>query len=79
MIDLKKVLTDIVKVIVDFPDEVSVTGKNRGDAVYLTLHVAEDDMGKVIGRHGRIAKAIRSVMKAAGATCNKKVNVDIKD
>ena len=78
MIDLKKVLTDIVKVIVDFPDEVSVTGKNRGDAVYLTLHVAEDDMGKVIGRHGKIARSLRLVMKAAASTIGKSVSVEIK-
>ena len=46
--------------------------------VNLTLSVAPDDMGMVIGKHGKIAKAIRTVMKAAAGTCGKKVNVEIK-
>lgn len=80
MLVLKDVLTDMAKAIVEKPDSVSVTEAAGEDGeVLLTLSVDPDDMGKVIGRHGRIAKAIRSVMKAAGATCNKKVNVDIKD
>ena len=78
MIDLKRVLTDIAKVIVDSPDEVSVTGKTRGNNVMLELHVAEEDMGKVIGRHGKIARSIRLVMKAAASTFGKTVNVEIK-
>ncbi len=78
MIDLKQVLTDIAKVIVDSPDEVSVTGKTRGNNVILELHVAEDDMGKVIGRHGKIARSIRLVMKAAASKIGKTVTVDIK-
>ncbi len=78
MIDLKRVLTDIAKVIVDSPDEVSVTGKSRGNSVTLELHVAEDDMGKVIGRHGKIARSIRLVMKAAASKVGKTVNVEIK-
>ena len=65
MIDLKQVLTDIVKLIVDHPDEVIVTDSTNGDAVNLTLTVAQSDMGMVIGRNGRIAKAIRVIMKAA--------------
>ena len=78
MIDLKRVLTDIAKVIVDSPDEVSVTGITRGNNVMLELHVAEEDMGKVIGRHGKIARSIRLVMKAAASTVGKTVNVEIK-
>ncbi len=78
MIDLKQVLNDIAKVIVDSPDEVSVTGKTRGNNVILELHVAEDDMGKVIGRHGKIARSIRLVMKAAASKIGKTVTVDIK-
>ena len=46
--------------------------------ITLTLTVAPDDMGMVIGRHGKIAKAIRTVIKAAAANCGKKVNVDIR-
>ena len=79
MPNLEKILQDIAAAIVDHPDDITVTSEENGNEVTLTLAVHADDMGMVIGRHGRIAKAIRSVMKAAGATCNKKVNVDIKD
>ena len=79
MSNLKDILLELTRAIVDHPDDVTVTSEESGDEVTLTLAVHADDMGMVIGRHGRIAKAIRSVMKAAGATCNKKVNVDIKD
>lgn len=79
MPNLEKILRDIAAAIVDHPDDVTVTSEENGDEVTLTLAVHADDMGMVIGRHGRIAKAIRSVMKAAGSTCNKKVNVDIQD
>ena len=75
---LKQTLVDIAAAIVDSPDEVTVVGEEVGDTVNLTLSVAPDDMGMVIGRGGRIAKAIRTVMKAAAATRNKKVNVEIK-
>ena len=78
MIDLKRVLTDIAKVIVDSPEQVSVTGKTHGNNVVLELHVAEDDMGKVIGRHGKIARSIRLVMKAAASTVGKTVTVEIR-
>ena len=76
--DLKQVLTDIARAIVDTPDAVSVTEVVDGDDIELTLTVAEDDTGMVIGRHGRIAKAIRQIMKAAANTCGKHVTVEIK-
>ena len=76
--DLKQVLTDIARAIVDTPDAVNVIEKVDGDNVELTLVVAEDDTGMVIGRHGKIAKAIRQVMKAAANTCGKHVTVEIK-
>ena len=76
--DLKQVLTDIARAIVDTPDAVSVTEVVDGDDIELTLTVAEDDTGMVIGRHGRIAKAIRQIMKAAANTCGKRVTVEIK-
>ena len=78
MTDLKQTLIDIAEAIVDTPEEVTVVSEEDGDTVNLTLSVAPDDMGMVIGRHGKIAKAIRTVMKAAANTCDKKVNVEIK-
>ena len=78
MVDLKAILVDIARAIVDHPDDVVVTEEEKGNEVTLTLAVHEDDMGMVIGRHGRIAKAIRSVMKSVAGTCGKKVNVDIR-
>lgn len=76
--DFKLILTDIARAIVDNPDEVKVEEVVDGDDIELILTVAEDDTGMVIGRHGRIAKAIRQIMKAAAATCNKHVTVEIK-
>ena len=74
---MKQVLTDIVKSIVDNPDEVVVLEKVSGDMSILELSVAKEDMGKVIGRQGRVAKGIRTVMRAAAAKENKRVIVDI--
>ena len=76
--DLKKILTDIARAIVDTPDAVNVVENIDGDNVELILTVAEDDTGMVIGRHGKIAKAIRQIMKAAANTCGKHVTVEIK-
>ena len=76
--DFKEILANIARAIVDNPDAVVVEESVDGDDIELTLSVAEDDTGMVIGRHGRIAKAIRMVIKAAAAGCNKKVNVDIR-
>ena len=78
MINLQETLTNIAKAIVDTPDEVKVTKTEDDHAITLTLTVAPDDMGMVIGRHGRIAKAIRTVIKAASAQTGKKVSVDIR-
>ncbi len=78
MADLKETLTGIAKAIVDNPDEVNVVENADDHAVELVLSVAPDDMGMVIGRHGRIAKAIRTVMKAAATGSGKKVNVEIR-
>ena len=78
MADLKETLTGIVQAIVDHPEEVSVTEEVSNSCIDLTLNVAADDMGMVIGRHGRIAKAIRTVIKAAAAGSGKKVNVEIR-
>ena len=74
---MKELVEVIAKALVDHPQEVSVNEKNEGRTIVLELHVAEGDMGKVIGKQGRIAKAIRSVVKAAAAKEDKKVVVDI--
>lgn len=79
MANMKEILADLVCAIVDHPDDVVVTEEENKGEVTLTLQVHADDMGMVIGRHGRIAKAIRSVMKSVAGTCGKRVNVDIKD
>ena len=81
MVELKKVLSDMVKSIVDQPDEVTVLEDSSEDSknVTLTLTVAQGDMGKVIGKHGRIARSLRLVMKTAGGRIGKRVNVEIKD
>ena len=76
--DLKQILSDIARAIVDTPDAVNVTETVDGDNVELVLTVAEDDTGMVIGRHGKIAKAIRQIMKAAANTCGKHVTVEIQ-
>ena len=74
---MKELVEVIAKALVDHPEEVSVNEKNEGRTIVLELHVAEGDMGKVIGKQGRIAKAIRSLVKAAAAKEDKKVVVDI--
>ena len=76
MANLQETLLDIAKAIVDNPDEVKVATEE--DERSITLTVAADDTGMVIGRHGRIAKAIRTVIKAASAGSGKKVNVEIR-
>ena len=78
MVNLQETLLDIAKAIVDSPDEVRVTVAEDDRSINLTLTVSPDDMGMVIGRHGRIAKAIRTVIKAASVNSGKKVNVDIR-
>ena len=74
---MRELVEVIVKALVDNPDEVVVTEKEEGKALVLEVKVADSDMGKVIGKQGRIAKAIRSVVKAAAAKEDKKVIVDI--
>ena len=78
MTDLKETLCGIAKAIVDDPDSVSVAETVNGNKVSLVLSVAEDDMGMVIGKNGKIAKAIRTVMRAAANTDGKDVTVDIR-
>ncbi len=65
---MKELVEVIAKSLVDNPDEVTVTEKVSGKSITIELHVAPSDMGKVIGKQGRIAKAIRSVVKAAASS-----------
>ena len=75
---MKGLLEVIAKSRVDNPDEVVVTEKETEKGLVLELKVAPSDMGKVIGKQGRIAKAIRSVVKAAASRENKQVSVEIE-
>ena len=75
MVNLNTVLSNMVKAIVDDPAAVSVSESEVNGELILELTVAPDDMGKVIGKHGRIAKALRMVMKAAAASVDRKVVV----
>ena len=74
---MKELVEVIAKALVDNPEEVVVTQKGEGRNITVELHVAADDMGKVIGKQGRIAKAIRSVVKAASTKDNQRVDVEI--
>ena len=76
---MKELLTAIARGLVEDPDAVSVTADEPDEegAVVYHLHVAENDMGRVIGKQGRIAKAIRVVMRAAATRTNDKVSVEI--
>ncbi len=78
MISYTTLLEDMTKAIVEHPEEVKVSQSEDGDDIVLTLNVAEGDMGMVIGKHGNIAKAIRTVVKAAGKLDDKKISVEIK-
>lgn len=74
---MKELVEVIAKSLVDYPEEVTVTQTENEKSIILELRVAQSDMGKVIGKQGRIAKAIRSVVKAAASKETKKVIVDI--
>lgn len=74
---MKELVEVIAKSLVDNPEEVVVTEKSEGRSIVIELHVAPSDMGKVIGKQGRIAKAIRSVVKAASFREKKNVDVEI--
>ncbi len=76
---MKDLLTYIAKSLVENPDAVSVNEVTKEDGLVLELRVAPEDMGKVIGKHGRIAKEIRTIIKACALRDNIKVSVDILD
>ena len=75
---MKELVEVIAKSLVENPDEVVVTETEKDDAVVIELKVGPSDMGKVIGKQGRIAKSIRTVVKVAASKGDKKVIVDIK-
>lgn len=75
----KNVLEYVAKAIVDEPDSVEVEVGEARNGIELRLHVAPDDMGKVIGKRGRVAQAIRTVVRAAGAKDGVEAQVDIVD
>ncbi len=76
---MKELLLYVAKQLVDQPDAVTVTQREDSDGMVLELRVAPEDMGKVIGRQGRIAKEIRTVVKAVAQREGKRVTVDILD
>ncbi|MCR5429792.1 MAG: KH domain-containing protein [Eubacterium sp.] len=75
---MKELVETIAKALVDSPDEVVVTENENDKEIVVILHVADSDMGKVIGKQGRIAKAIRSVVRAAASKTDKRVKVEIQ-
>ncbi len=76
---LENLLLFLARALVDEPEKVEVTGREVDSRVDLTLRVAPNDMGRVIGRNGRTIKAIRAVVKAASVPMNKRVNVEVAD
>ena len=76
---LENLLLFLARSLVDEPEKVEVSSRETDSKVDLTLRVASKDMGKVIGRQGRIVKSIRAIMKAASVKVNKRVNVEVED
>lgn len=74
---MKELVEVIAKALVDNPDEVKVNEVERDGMIVLEVTVADEDMGKIIGKQGKIAKAIRTVLKSASIKSNKKVVLDI--
>lgn len=74
---MKELVEILARGLVDHPDEVNVTEVTDGDGVILELRVAPDDVGKVIGKQGRIARAIRTLVKASATRQHRRVTVEI--
>jgi predicted RNA-binding protein YlqC (UPF0109 family) len=74
---VEEFVTYLARSLVDNPDEVTVTRAERDGATVLELRVAEEDVGKVIGRQGRIARALRTLVRASGAHQNQRVQLEI--
>ena len=76
---MEEMLRFLVKELVSDPSQIEINTKKEGSITTLELKVAKEDMGKVIGKQGKIAKSIRTIMKAYGAKIGEKINVDILD
>ena len=76
---MEEMLKVLVKELVSDPSAIQISSRKEGNTTTLELKVAADDMGKVIGKQGKIAKSIRTLMKAYGAKVGEKINVDILD
>ncbi len=76
---MKEIVEFLAKALVDNPDQVQVTAFESDDDLQLELRVAEEDLGKVIGRRGRIAKSMRTVLKAAAIKDGRRVSLDIME
>ena len=76
---MKQLLTYVVQNLVDHPEEVSVEERGAGGEIVFEVRVADDDMGKVIGRQGRIAKEIRTIVKTVAQRTGEKITVEIMD
>jgi uncharacterized protein len=76
---MAELLEWVVRRLVDEPDAVRVETEEREDAIVYRLHVAPDDVGKVIGRQGRMARALRSIVRAAGARADERYILEIAD
>ena len=76
---MKELLTYVARNLVDHPDQVSVSQFDENVEMVLELHVAPEDMGKVIGRQGRIAKEIRTLIRSVAQRSGKRVSVEIVD
>ncbi|HET7513596.1 MAG TPA: KH domain-containing protein [Gaiella sp.] len=76
---MEDLLVWIARGLVDDPDEVRVERVDEGDVLVLRLHVAEGDIGKVIGRHGRVARALRTVVRSAGNRADRRLVLEIAD
>ncbi len=74
---MKELVNHIAKALVDNPDDVKTTQREEEDTITIELTVAQDDLGKVIGKQGRTARAIRSLLSVAAEKKNKKSRLDI--
>lgn len=76
---MEALIETIVSALVDYPDEVQVTSREEADRIVYVLSVNKEDMGKIIGKQGRVAKAIRTVVYAAGSAQQKKIYLEISE